>query len=378
MKIKEEYYNKYRNQETLLPINGDKPNFNFVTPDSKLIPIFRTLYDSILPKISSLNAKKIYSYRQIGSIIESMITDFEAAAAATELLTRDMKIVVNADSTSTLENPNEKFRIYDDYFNFLRSSEVPIEIFADQVILVSLNQLYDLVESAAAVSEVIIGLKGLMIILEIIVEELPNTNKITEVPTGTCIKPNLNNDDEKAIYRWKVGHAFFALLLIFSRDSLLKIKGSNGAEKLHKASTLYRASTAAMWFASIFSPKMYMGVIRPSMVSTKAPGGFSGSQNREFYNWALTKAQVIKWLQDNKNHDKIMISSAKHFADIYLQDGEQHILLAAAMVENKTSLVQDDVTEKYGVKMTKSAVQLLRDILDLRKSEIEFINNLKY
>ena len=374
--MKDYYYYKFRNRKTVLPIDSGRPNFEEVSSANRLCFILPTLYNSVAPKISSLTIKRYYSYSQVGEIITSLITDFEIAAVGTEQLSKNMKIVVNDAFTDAPENPHDKFKIYDDYFNTVRYNEAPVEVFADQVILICLQQLYDLAESAAAVSEILYGLKGLMTVIQIIVEELPIEESISEMPSGQCLKNELKEEDERAIQRWKVGHAFFALMLLFSKDSLSKLSDLDGAVELEKATTLFRASTSSMWFASIFSPRMYTEVIRPSMISTQAPGGFSGHQNREYSNWAATKKAGVKWMKENKSYDRKMMSAIKRFADIYLQDGEQHILLAAAMVEDKTSLVQDDVIEKYGVKMRKSAVQLLRDIQELRKVEIEFIDNL--
>lgn len=372
-----DYYCKFRNRKTVLPIDSSKPGLCDIAPANPLCSIMRILYNSVSAKVSSLTTKQVYSYSGVVESLNSIVTDFESAASGTEELSKDMVVEVNADFTTYSENPNDKFKIYDDYFNTIRYDEAPVEVFLDQTILICLHQLYDIVESAVAVSEVLIGLKGIEKVLQIIAGELPDVELENGNSTGTCLKKKFCDPDTKAINRWKIGHAFFALTLIFSRDALLRTVRDNNSNAFQTASTLFRASTSSMWFASIFSPKMYIEVVRPSMVSTKAPGGFSGHQNREFSNWAVAKRLTLKWLSESKGLSLSIIDAAKRFADIYLQDGEQHILLAAAMVEDKTSLAQDDVTEKEGVKMTMSAVQLLRDIQESRKTEVEFIDNLK-
>jgi hypothetical protein len=377
MKIMDDYYYNFRNHKTVLPIDSKKPWLGGVSSTNPVCSIMTKLNKSVASTVSALTSKQVFSYSDIAELLNSILTDFESAASVTEGLTKDMVLKLNIDFTVNPENTDDKFKIYDDYFDTVRYDEAPVEVFLDQVILICLFQLYDIIESAVAISEITIGVKGIQKVLQIIVDEIPNVVCENSLSSGTSLKKEFRGSDEKAINRWKVGHAFYALMLIFSRDALLRAVRDSDANELRSAITLFRASTAAMWFASIISPQMYIEVVRPSMISTKAPGGFSGHQNREFSNWAVAKRSIIKWLSEREELSTNMTDAARRFADNYLQDGEQHILLAAAMVQDRTSLVQDDVTEKYGVKMSKSAVQLLRDIQELRKTEVEFIHNLK-
>ena len=96
------------------------------------------------------------------------------------------------------------------------------------------------------------------------------------------------DNDQRALYRWKLAHHGFAVFMIFSGYCFEKaIEGfENGMadaelmDWLDKGAHLFRATTACMEFGNSFTATVYRGVIRPDMSraneEANLPNGFLG------------------------------------------------------------------------------------------------------
>jgi hypothetical protein len=376
----EYYYYQFRTRKYVLPIQGALPSIQDDAMASSYLPLLHSLSEKCSITIDTFSNARLLTPVMVQKELSKLYRYFCQATGETRQMSKEVFIELNENFTIYPTAPLDKFKIYDDYFDVVRYDAAPPIVFVDQLLLALRSQICDLANSQVAYSELQIGVKAMATMLSLLCQKanstIDTTHSLIEL---SAISPNINlsDPDAAAIERWKVGHITFAYNLMFSIDELQNaMSSSNPEQHILNAANLFRASTAAMWYASVFSAKTYMEVIRPSMVSTKAPGGFSGHQNREFAKFKRQKDIFFNHYGNNEIDNPLLIKSLKRFADIYLQDGEQHILLAAAMVEDKTSLVQDDVTKQYGIRMCKSAVELLRDIQMLRSQEIEFINDL--
>ena len=284
--------------------------------------------------------------------------------------------MTDEEKVSITEDYNEKYFFYDQYFDTVRYDFGSGLIFIDQFLLAVANQLEDVANSCVAVSEIIIGINGIKEMLEILISFAPNDVSKKErfplIPNDDPSNYLHTSDEDAALIRWKVGHSSFAFNLIFSNYALEGfINDFCKVELLRAASNLFRASTAAMWFSSIFTANMYQNVIRPSMGK-----GFSGHQNFEFAHWYQTKETMLSEIKEALILPLETKNALSHFANYYLEDGEQHVLLAATMVKQEPSLLQDEISMAIGLKTSVSAVSILRDVLDRRKEEVAFIYQL--
>jgi hypothetical protein len=92
----------------------------------------------------------------------------------------------------------------------------------------------------------------------------------------------------EALYRWKLGHHVFHVILIGMNHYIEKCRLalSQGHEEhllghLRTLAGLYDAATASMAYAADFASSEYTDYIRPSMMPPFVPPGFSGELNRE-------------------------------------------------------------------------------------------------
>ncbi|MEO1287772.1 MAG: Rieske (2Fe-2S) protein, partial [Chloroflexota bacterium] len=134
-----------------------------------------------------------------------------------------------------------------------------------------------------------------------------------------------------------------------------------------------RAGIACEWYAANFSSEIYADIVRPSMKMQDVPGGdgFSGDQNAEFNRFKIAKEHLKTTLRDKRGQLTPHIEQAvRQFVEMYVQDGEHHVLLASAMTGNGPSIAQEEWLKDLpdGTPM-QSAVDFLRDMVLARRAE---------
>ena len=191
---------------------------------------------------------------------------------------------------------------------------------------------------------------------------------------------NVSQRENIAMFRWKVGHHLFNLLTTFltvsTEKAITAIENGDdewAVQNLDRASTFLRAGIACEWYAANFSSDIYAEIVRPSMAMQDVPGGdgFSGDQNAEFNRFKMAKEKLKTVLRDKRGTLSNNVEQAlRQFVDMYVQDGEHHVLLASAMAGNSPSIAQDewlkDLPDNTPV---QSAVDFLRDMVLARRAE---------
>ncbi|MGB1285811.1 MAG: Rieske (2Fe-2S) protein, partial [Aggregatilineales bacterium] len=183
-----------------------------------------------------------------------------------------------------------------------------------------------------------------------------------------------------AMFRWLVGHHIFNTVTIFLtyalQEAIVALENDDEAQvitQLDRAATFLRAGIACEWYAANFSSDIYADIVRPSMVMQDVPGGdgFSGDQNAEFNRFKYMKEQLKRAMQKRQGTLSPQVQQAlRQFVEMYVQDGEHHVLLASAMTGNSPSIAQEvwmeDLPDGTPV---QSAVDFLRNMVLSRRAE---------
>jgi nitrite reductase/ring-hydroxylating ferredoxin subunit len=109
------------------------------------------------------------------------------------------------------------------------------------------------------------------------------------------------------------------------------------------------------------------------MIQQDVPGGdgFSGDQNAEFNRFKVVKENLKVILRAKQGQLSLQVEQVlRQFVEMYVQDGEHHVLLASAMTGNGPSIAQEvwmeDLPDGTPV---QSAVDFLRNMVISRRAE---------
>lgn len=196
----------------------------------------------------------------------------------------------------------------------------------------------------------------------------------------TTLATNESQRKNIAMFRWIVGHHMFNMITTFLTLSVergiaaIEADDEQAAVRhLDRAGTFLRAGIACEWYAANFSSDIYAEIVRPSMQMQDVPGGdgFSGDQNAEFNRFKATKERLKTFLREKNGQLTPMVQQMiRQFVEMYVQDGEHHVLLASAMTGNGPSISQEEWLKDLpdGTPM-QSAVDFLRDMVLSRRGE---------
>jgi hypothetical protein len=107
----------------------------------------------------------------------------------------------------------------------------------------------------------------------------------------------------------------------------------------------YRATTAAMWYAQAFPPRIYTELVRPSMEMASSSGsGFSGTDNLDFrlmkYRLRDLLGRLDKDLGPTQTCCDHLWYAVCYLYDTQLLDLEHHVIIAEKLVGDSPSLKQ--------------------------------------
>jgi hypothetical protein len=189
--------------------------------------------------------------------------------------------------------------------------------------------------------------------------------------------PKIGRDASIAWWRLLVGHQYWNLLLFFARDAAEQTARAfaegdddRGATLLRQTAVLFRATTACMWFSSAFPIALYHDVLRPTMEEGEAIDA-----QAQHISYALLKRAIVAMKsaletrhgKDRSRWPDLVFKAAREFVEVYLQDMEQHIRVAASKVGMDASLAQKVWQRDLPPTMrTKNAMELLRDMASMR------------
>lgn len=305
--------------------------------------------------------------------------DFSAALAA--LI--NPAITFQAGQVRAIDMSN-KFDIYDKYFEVSRVQTMTYGQFIQQYLDTSAELVNEFQYTSMSRGEIAYILKGWEAANLILLTNQPAQER--HFAEAQIIEVAPKNNDERALYRWKLAHHGFGLFMIFSGFAFEKTIAAieqNASDEiiadwLDKGAHLFRATTACMEFGNSFSASVYRSVIRPDMSrankEANLPNGFSGTQNLEFVKWRKQKVQLLKILKERQADlsDQIM-EKVELFRTYYLEDMHIHSIIAGRMVGIEKSLLQEGRSAKKGKPMSITAGDMLRMMAGMRDKETAFI-----
>jgi hypothetical protein len=194
-----------------------------------------------------------------------------------------------------------------------------------------------------------------------------------------------NRTQRIAFERWRAGHHFFDLCAMFGRDQLIQAATALAAgnepavaQALRTSALFLRGTTAAMWYAGNFPQAIYERVIRPSMVSTGMPHGFSGTQNLDYRRFKDTKEQLQEPLKGRygRNVDRWPSALGQAFITFHetdIADTEAHTLIIIAKTGLDQSLAQHEGQRGLPPNAPRlNAVAQMRALTDERRQEFDY------
>ena len=277
-----------------------------------------------------------------------------------------------------------KFDIYDKYFEVNRVQNMSYGQFIQQYLDTSAELINEFQYTSMSRGEIAYMLKGWEAANLILLSgQQPTSQHFSE---QKIVEVAPKDNEERALYRWKLAHHGFALFMIFSgycfekAIALLESKADDAllADWLDKGAHLFRATTACMEFGNSFTATVYRGVIRPDMSraneEANLPNGFSGTQNFEYVKWRKLKVQLLKTIkkQQTELSDTVM-EKAELFRTYYLEDMHIHSIIAGRMVGIEKSLLQEGMGSKRGKSISITAGDMLRMMARMREKEVDFI-----
>lgn len=277
-----------------------------------------------------------------------------------------------------------KFDIYDKYFEVNRVQDMSYGQFIQQYLDTSAELINEFQYTSMSRGEIAYILKA----WEAANAILLNNHSPTQLhfPANKIIEAAPKNNNQRALYRWKLAHHGFAIFMVFSGycfeqaiDGIEKeIEETIIADWLDKGAHLFRATTACMEFGNSFTATVYRSVIRPDMSrankEANLPNGFSGTQNFEYVEWRKLKVKLfntIKAKQDTLS--ATIMDKMELFRTYYLEDMHIHSIIAGRMVGIEKSLLQEGMGAKRGKPMSITAGDMLRMMSGMREKETNFI-----
>ena len=284
--------------------------------------------------------------------------------------------------------------VYDEYFNTIRVPEMTAPQFLCQASATAYEVLGDLPFTMLAREEIEVIFTAIYKMFNCFLPA--ELDKVPPVPASyvmqehnnlqaleylwNTLATNIEQRENIAMFRWKVGHHFFNLITTFLTVSTEKAIAAINARDdesamlhLDRAATFLRAGIACEWYAANFSSDIYAEIVRPSMAMQDVPGGdgFSGDQNAEFNRFKVAKELLKGTLRRKRGSLSPQVQHAvRQFVEMYVQDGEHHVLLASAMAGTSPSIAQDEWRKDLpdGTPI-QSAVDFLRDMVLARRAE---------
>ena len=204
-----------------------------------------------------------------------------------------------------------KYDIYDKYFEVNRVKNMSYGQFIQQYLDTSAELVNEFQYTSMSRGEIAYILKGWEAAnLILLAGQHPSPQEFRETDVKE-VAPKEN--DERALYRWKLAHHGFAVFMVFSGFCFEKAielieneKENQLADWLDKGAHLFRATTACMEFGNSFTSTVYRNVIRPDMSrankAANLPNGFSGTQNYEYIQWRKLKVKLLKTIEKKANY----------------------------------------------------------------------------
>jgi hypothetical protein len=280
--------------------------------------------------------------------------------------------------------------VCDRYFRFVRVRELPLRAWLGSLALVALAVVEDLPHTLLNWDEMVALLKGMAVYFAAFgpagdVAARAGSERTAEWPLPWQSEvETAGRTVAIAYFRLLVGHHWWQQLTILAREYFERSAAAfaageddEAAHWLQQATWLFRSTTACMWFASIFPQHTYQAELRPTMVETDS---VDAQQQHLSYNLLKEGIRQLKRSLEERTTplSGLAFKAVKEFYEVYLQDMEQHILIASSKVGMDASLAQKVWQRDLPPNLrTKNAMDLLRDMAGMRQKEWQKVLNAK-
>ena len=279
---------------------------------------------------------------------------------------------------------SDKYDVYDRYFEVRRIKGMSKRQFIKQYLDTSAELVNELQHTSMSRGEIAYMLKGWEAANQILLSsEQPQKIDYQQASIQTF---HPKDNEERALYRWKLAHHGFAMFMIFSGHCFAKATQAiteNQADEvisdwLDKGAHLFRATTGCMEFGNSFTATVYRNVVRTDMSKANKdanlPNGFSGTQNFEYIQWRKQKVELFKVLKSRKaSLSPMVMEKVDLLRAYYLEDMHIHSIIAGRMVGVEKSLLQEGFGARKGKPMSITAGDMLRMMAAMREKETAFI-----
>lgn len=327
--------------------------------------------------------------KSLTDLLEHVQVDYQALTVrGTDTMSEETVRWQLPDGTPELHHG---YNVCDHYFRFVRVKDMQAREWLGTLAFVSLAVVEDLphtllnwdeeISLLAALTEMFSWIlpEGMEAESNLQSGELPVSSE-TRLPLWQSEAGNVGRTVSIAYYRLLIGHHIWQHINIFARecfehsaDEFAKGNDEEGTRWLWKATRLFRGTTASMWYASIFPLQTYQAELRPTMVETDS---IDAQQQHLTYNLLKQGIKQFKLTMEERVATNQPLQSEqaytvlKQFHEYYVQDMEQHILVAASKVGLDASLAQKIWQSKLPANTrTKNAMDLLRDMAGIRRKD---------
>lgn len=156
----------------------------------------------------------------------------------------------------------------------------------------------------------------------------------------------LDEEQTRAVRRWKLGHHAFHLYLTAMNgalDGARKELGARHWEELQalfgELRSLYQAATAAMKYAASFRATTYETLIRPSMSEQMMSPGFSGALNRDHEVMLGLLRSLKKEFRQSEHVPPTVDRAWRALMSAQARNRREHVLICGKFVEGGQSLL---------------------------------------
>ena len=354
-------------------------------PQQSSIDELKAEYGNAISKVQFFNNKvKNHIEILLGQtyVLPDVLASFRKfSSALASLINPEIPFSQGQKVEKNLEN---KYDIYDGYFEVTRISDMTYQQFIQQYLDTSAELVNELQYTSMSRGEVAYILKAWEAANLILLSGKKPLNP--HFPDEMVVEAAPKDNNERALYRWKLAHHGFAIFMIISgycfdeaiRGIEKKEDDSVIADWLDKGAHLFRATTSCMEFGNSFTAQVYRQIVRTDMSKANKdanlPNGFSGTQNFEYIQWRKRKAALFNTIKEHRSElSEVIMEKVELFRTYYMEDMHIHSIIAGRMVGIEKSLLQQGFASKSGKMMAITAGDMLRMMASKREEETRFI-----
>lgn len=269
------------------------------------------------------------------------------ATLARTLDCKTLRLKRDADLRTILD----RFARFDKYFGTRRVDELDAQRFLLQLLVTTDSVLRDLSSCMLDRHEISMILRGAAAGMTGATDCAMPPEVRSDVTEDQALEDDIPAEQARSLslLRWKVGHHLFNELTTISFHLIEAAIASDDSEQKTSSITrlcrTYRATTAAMWYAQAFPPRIYTQLIRPSMeIASSSGSGFSGTDNLDFMLMKCRLREMLDRLEKDIGTAETCCEDLwQVVCDLYevqLLDLEHHVLIAEKLVGGSPSLKQ--------------------------------------